>query len=170
MTGTRPAKLSKAYNRYFAARGGRHPFPSLDRMIAYPAAANYLTMARCLGVTVRYVGDGRLQLIPPQDRNVPRRIRTEAERLLPELLTILSPDPPVRCVATPTPALHVTQHVPAITTPERQPNQCLTTNSTLADQPAHSYAGIPVLQNQAISARDNGACVHPAANVLASKA
>jgi hypothetical protein len=120
MTGARPAKTHKAYNKYFAARGGRHPFPSLDRMIAYPEAADYLAMARCLGVTVRYVGDGRLQLIPPQDRKMPRRIRTEAERLFPGLLAILSPDPPVCCVPTPTPAQHVAQHVPAITPPERQ--------------------------------------------------
>jgi hypothetical protein len=117
MTGIRPAKLHKAWNKYFPARGGRHPFPSLDRMAAYPEAADYLTVARCFGVTVRYVGDGRLQLIPPQDRLMPRRFRTEAERLFPELLAILSPDLPVRCVATPTPALHVAQHVPA-TTPD----------------------------------------------------
>jgi hypothetical protein len=118
MTGIRPAKLHKAFNKYFPARGGRHPFPSLDRMAAYPEAADYLTMARRFGVTVRYVGDGRLLLIPAQDRHMPRRIRTEAQRLFPELLAILSPDP-VRCVPTPIPVPHVARHVPAITPSER---------------------------------------------------
>jgi hypothetical protein len=119
MTGVRPAKLHSAYNKYFPARGGCHPFPSLDRLAAYPEAADYLTMARCFGVTVRYVGDGRLQLIPAQDRNMPRRIRTEAERLYHGLMAILSPDSPVRCVPTLVPALHGAQHVPAITPSER---------------------------------------------------